>query len=190
MNVRFALILLLGLAACKTETDATPAPVRMTERAIGHYCQMNLLEHEGPKAQIHLKDVMDPLFFSQVRDAIAYQRLPEQSHEILAIYVNDMGAPGASWADPGATNWIDAQEAVYVVGSRSMGAMGAPELVPYAELADAQKFAADQGGKAVSLSQIPDSEVLAPVGQSDSGGPEGDYNARLRALVPDSGDQP
>ncbi|WP_409998019.1 nitrous oxide reductase accessory protein NosL, partial [Escherichia coli] len=25
----------------------------MTEEALGHYCQMNLTEHPGPKAQVH-----------------------------------------------------------------------------------------------------------------------------------------
>jgi nitrous oxide reductase accessory protein NosL len=26
----------------------------MTEEAVGHFCQMELLEHPGPKAQAHL----------------------------------------------------------------------------------------------------------------------------------------
>ena len=52
------------------EPDAPP-PVAMTPESVGHYCQMNVLEHPGPKGQIWLKDVLSPLFFSQVRDVVA-----------------------------------------------------------------------------------------------------------------------
>ena len=82
------------LAGCRDEA-ALPQPVSLTSEAVGYFCQMNILDHGGPKAQVHL-DFGPPLFFSQVRDALAYQRMPEQSAAIRAIYVNDMGAPGAS----------------------------------------------------------------------------------------------
>lgn len=90
-------VLLLLLAACRTETATLPDPVEVTAQTVGYYCQMNLLEHPGPQGQIHLDGSPDaPLFFSQVRDVVAYQRMPEQSHAITAIYVNDMGA-APSW---------------------------------------------------------------------------------------------
>ena len=155
--------LALSLAACKDESSATlPAPVSMTEEALGHFCQMNLSEHPGPKAQVHLEGQLSPLFFSQVRDAIAYQRMPEQSHRILALYVSDMGA-APSWEDPGIDNWIPAPTAFYVVGSDIIGGMGAPELVPFSDETAANSFAAQYGGAVLLLSQIDDSEVLAPV---------------------------
>ena len=90
------LLLVLLLAACRTEPDAPP-PTAMTAESVGHYCQMNLLEHPGPKAQVFLEGSSAPLFFSQVRDAIAYMRAPEQVAPILAVYVNDMGRAGATW---------------------------------------------------------------------------------------------
>jgi copper chaperone NosL len=152
----------LALAACKEEVGGRPLPVALTEEAVGHYCQMNLLEHPGPKAQVHLEGLPDPLFFSQVRDAIAYQRMPEQSHAITAIYVSDMSlAP--SWDDPGAENWATAEDAVYVVGAAVPGGMGAPELVPFTARADAEAFAAKNGGEILTLDAIPDEVVLAPV---------------------------
>lgn len=179
-----ALIALLALAACREEggSAALPEPVALTPQAVGHYCQMNLLEHPGPKAQIFLKDMDAPLFFSQVRDAIAYQRMPEQSHAIVAIYVNDMGR-ATSWDQPGAANWIAADAASYVVGSRRAGGMGAPELVPFGTPEAARAFAAEHGGQVQTLAEIPDTEVLAPAGP-DTRAPadEGDYAARLRAL--------
>lgn len=175
---------LLALAACKEETQDISA-VALTAESVGHYCQMNLLEHPGPKAQVHLEgyEAM-PLFFSQVRDAVAYSRLPEQDGVILAIYVNDMGAPGATWDDPGAANWIPAEKAHYVVGSRVEGGMGVPELVPFADLDRAAAFAAEKGGTVMALSAIPDSEVIAPVALDAGAKTEGDadYDQRLKAL--------
>lgn len=180
-----ALLVLLLLAACKEETqDVTP--VSLTEAAVGHYCQMNILEHPGPKAQAHLEGFPGmPLFFSQVRDAVAYSRLPEQDGVILAVYVNDMGATGATWEEPGIDNWIPAADAHYVVGSSVEGGMGAPELVPFADLAAATAFADQSGGEVMSLSEIPDSAVMAPVsldGDSGADDNDDDFNARLKRL--------
>lgn len=178
-----ASICLVTLAACQDETAEMPQAIAMTASAVGHFCQMNMLEHPGPKAQVHLDGLPGaPLFFSQVRDAIAYLRMPEQSHEIAAIYVSDMGqAP--SWQSPGHDNWITAESAVYVLGSARVGGMGAPELVPFADAKSAGTFADRHGGRIVSLGDIPDDAVLAPVqspGLPDQG--DEDFGARLRAL--------
>ena len=180
MRAVLVALLLVAPAACREDTAALPAPVAMTAEAVGHYCQMELLEHPGPKAQVHLAGLPDPLFFSQVRDTIAYARLPEQSHPILAIWVNDMGAPGATWDDPGATNWIDARRAHYVVGAAVEGGMGAPEIVPFADPAAALAFAAEQGGTVMDLAQIPDALVIPP--DTADTGDDADYARRLRAL--------
>jgi copper chaperone NosL len=152
-----------SLVACSSdEKTAVPAPVRMTEEAVGHYCQMIVLDHAGPKAQVHLAGIADPFWFTQVRDALAFDRLPEETAEVAAIYVNDMGA-AKSWEEPGADNWILAAKAVYVVGSRKRGGMGAPEFVPFAEQAAAERFASDFGGSVIAYSQISDEMVLEPV---------------------------
>ncbi|WGW02595.1 nitrous oxide reductase accessory protein NosL [Tropicibacter oceani] len=158
------LLIVLALGACKKDVAQDTAPVPLTAGAVGHYCQMDLLEHAGPKAQAHLGGLPGaPLFFSQVRDVVAYMRMPEQSHEIVAVWVNDMGAPHATWQEPGQANWIAAQDAVYVVGARVLGGMGAPELVPFADPSAAARFATANGGQVMRLDQIPDSAVLAPV---------------------------
>lgn len=140
----------LILSACRPDVAAVPDPVPMTAEAVGYFCQMNLLEHEGPKAQVHLKSVMHPLFFSQVRDAIAYQRMPEQSDEIIGIYVNDMGAPGASWAAPGADNWILAGDAVYVTGSRQRGAWARPSWCRFPTLTRPAPISRNMGASCAS----------------------------------------
>lgn len=182
------ILALLTLSACKEELTQDTSPLPLTVEAVGHFCQMNVFEHDGPKAQAHLGGLPQmPLFFSQVRDVVAYIRLPEQTHEVLAIWVNDMGAEGATWTDPGTTNWIAADAAHFVVGSRVVGGMGTPEIVPFADVTKASLFAAKNGGQVMRLAQIPDAAVLAPVvidGDSD----DADFEERLRKLARTSGD--
>ncbi len=81
MKVRLALVAsLLLVAGCREDGEAAaPRAVAMTDEALGHYCQMDLREHDGPVAQIHLAGFDHPIWFSQVRDAIAYTRLPEEN---------------------------------------------------------------------------------------------------------------
>ncbi|MBU9697671.1 nitrous oxide reductase accessory protein NosL [Rhodobacteraceae bacterium HSP-20] len=182
MKKLFILSLLL-LSACKEEMAQSTDPVALTAETIGHYCQMNLTEHPGPKAQVHLEGLPGaPLFFSQVSDAIAYARLPERDHKILAIWVNDMGAPAATWEEPGRMNWTGAETALYVIGSSRTGGMGAAELVPFADRSRALAFAADYGGTVVTLDQVPDDAVIAPQGDTIVAGDDPDFDARLRAL--------
>lgn len=176
-----ALLLPLALMACREETAALPAPAPLTAEAVGHFCQMGLLEHPGPKAQVHLDGLPVPLFFSEVRDAVAYLRMPEQSHFIRVLYVNDMGAAGATWENPGPQNWITADAAHFVVGSARMGGMGGTELVPFASLAAAEGFAARHGGSVLPLHRIDNDMVLASPPPAEPGGAE-DFADRLRAL--------
>ncbi|SFY30079.1 copper chaperone NosL [Paracoccus pantotrophus] len=183
MRHALLLVLLLGLAACREEVAQDTTPVEMNAQTLGHFCQMNLLEHPGPKAQVHLEGMPGtPLFFSQVRDAIAYARMPEQSHPILAIQVNDMGAPGATWEEPGQGNWIEAKDAFFVMGSVQVGGMGAPEAVPFSSREAADAFVAAQGGRVMRLDAIPDEMVLAPEETVPDGSTEADFINRLRAL--------
>ena len=187
---KLALIALLALSACREETAEIPPPVEMTAAAVGYYSQMDLLEHPGPKAQIHLKDVSAPIFFAQVRDALAFQRMPEQNSVIAAIYVSDMDR-AASWAEPGPNNWVAADAAWFVMGSQQAGGMGADEMVPFASETGAQAFAARNGGKVLRMNDIPDSAVLAPASAPVAGAAPGpddadadaDYLDRLKAAT-------
>lgn len=159
-----ALLPLLILTACsgQTEQQPVPQPIALTDEAAGHYCQMVILEHEGPKAQMYLDGLPEPLWFSQVRDGLAYVKSPEQSADILVLYVNDMGA-AVSWAEPGIDNWIRANDAYFVVGSDAVGGMGAPEIAPFSDKEKAEAFVRDHGGEIMKLADIPAEVVLAPV---------------------------
>lgn len=178
-----ALLLLMLLTACRDEQAAVPSPVPMTADSVGYFCQMNVLEHPGPKGQAHLDGLTGkPLFFSQVRDAIAYMRMPEQSHPILAVYVSDMGA-APSWDEPGADNWILIDEASLVVGSDITGGMGAPEIVPFLDKAKADDFARQHGGTVEALADIPDTAIFADRQDPAAAAPgDSDYQNRLHDL--------
>jgi copper chaperone NosL len=137
-----------------------PAPREMTEEAIGHYCGMNLFEHPGPKGQIFVASLIEPVWFSSVRDTIAFTMLPDEPKDIQAIYVSDMGK-AKSWDKPGAGNWVEARKALFVIGSRIKGGMGADEAVPFSERASAEKFASENGGRIVGFTEVPHDYVLA-----------------------------
>lgn len=157
-----AVLATFALAGCKEESELPPPPVAMTDDALGAFCQMSMAEHPGPKAQVHLQGQEAPLFFSQVRDAIAYERMPEQDGVVVAVYVSDMGA-APSWEEPGENNWITAQSAYYVIGASIAGGMGAPEVVPFLDPVAAADFAGLYGGEVARLDEIGDEQVLAPV---------------------------
>ena len=161
-SVGLACLLLLSACNEQSAKQVVPAPIAMTEEALGHYCSMNILEHTGPKAQIHLKGLLFPIWFSQVRDAIAFTRLPEETHEPVVVYVNDMGK-SERWDFPGDDTWIDIQKAFFVINSSRTGGMGAPETVPFGTEAAAKSFSGKHGGEIVRLADIPDAYVLGPV---------------------------
>ncbi|MEQ8708746.1 MAG: nitrous oxide reductase accessory protein NosL [Rhodospirillales bacterium] len=155
-------LLLTGGCSEQDAPTILPGPVALTEEALGHYCNMNLLEHTGPKAQIHLKGIQHPVWFSQVRDAIAYTRLPEETQEPASIYVNDMGR-ATNWDRPGNDTWIDINKAFFVIGSKRAGGMGAPEAIPFGSKDQAESFSVLHGGDVRLLAAIPDAYVLGPV---------------------------
>lgn len=159
MRLLAALCLAAVLSACSQQEAAVPPPFALTEEAIGRYCGMNVLEHDGPKGQVILTRILEPIWFSSARDAVAFTMLPEEPKNIAAIYVSDM-AVAESWERPGAENWIDAREAFYVIGSRRAGGMGAAETVPFSNEEAARSFAGVHGGEVVRFAAIPTDYVL------------------------------
>ena len=121
---------------------------------------MVLVEHPGPKAQIFLAGRADPLWFTQVRDAIAFTRLPEEPRDITAIWVNDMGR-ATNWEAPEAGAWADARSAWFVIASAAGPAAWAPRKRSRSEPSrprgpSRRRMAA----RVVRLAEIPDDYVL------------------------------
>lgn len=152
---------LLALAGCKEEVAAIPDPARVIpDDALGHYCQMLVADHAGPKAQVFLAGDTEPLWFAQVSDARAYLSDPERDAEIAAVYVTDMER-AESWAVPGPDSWVAVSDAVYVVGSTQMGSMGVPEAIPFGSETAATAFVGASGGEILGWDGIPDDYVHA-----------------------------
>ena len=134
------------------------APEELTRDAIGYFCQMTVLDHNGPKGQIFLADRQQPLWFTSVRDTIAFTLLPGEPKNIAAIYVTDIGR--ASWDQPEPGTWIDARTAFYVVGSDRVGGMQTPEVVPFNSGEDAALFIKEHGGRVYTFDSIPRENIL------------------------------
>ena len=153
-------VIALGLAACnQEEAKIMPPPVKLDAAAMGVFCGMNVLEHPGPKGQIITASRIDPYWFTSVRDTVAFTLMPDQPRDIRAIYVSDMAA-APTWDAPGATNWIDARKAFFVIESRRRSGMETDEAVPFGNRAAAEAFVADNGGRIVGFKEIPKDYVL------------------------------
>lgn len=158
--------LLVPLAGCSPKEEAVPPPnpTEVSDSAIGHYCGMLLVEHLGPKGQVHLASQPGkPVWFSSVRDTLTFMRLPEEPRDIVAVYVNDMGR-SSHWDQPDAGAWVAADQAWYVIESDQAGGMGAPEAVPFSQREAADKFQSQHGGRIVRLADVPDEYVLGDPG--------------------------
>ena len=144
----------MALAGCEKEVPVeVPAANTLTSDANGYYCLMTVVNHHGPKGQIILSDKQQALWFTSVRDTIAFTLSPEEPKNIAAIYVNDMS--NANWDNPGVDNWIDAKKAWYVTGSKRSGGMGAAEAIPFSTKQNAEVFAAEQGGVVYDFESLP-----------------------------------
>lgn len=156
-----ALLVAAVLAGCDggDQAAAPPPPVEVAGDVTGYFCGMLLTEHGGPKGQIHLRSRAEPVFFSSVRDTIAFTLLKEEPKDIAAIYVNDMGA-ATNWEEPEPGTWIDARAAWFVIDSARVGGMGLPEAVPFGTADAAEAFAAAHGGRVVRLADITADYVL------------------------------
>lgn len=154
-------LLFVFLMGCQENTAALPEPAALTEEAVGVYCGMILTEHAGPKAQVFEKYKKDPHWFTSVRDAINYLTLPGEAQDAVVVYVHDMGR-ASSWEKPQKDGiWITANEAFFVVGSRKLGGMGMPELVPFGKKEQAEIFAAEHGGRVTQIADITTEDLIA-----------------------------
>lgn len=167
-----------GLSACRSDAPsaAPPPAAEAPVEATGHYCGMLLAEHSGPKGQIHLASRDEPLWFTSVRDTIAFLRLPEEARDVTAAYVNDMGR-ARQWDQPEPGTWIRLDEALLVIESDRVGGMGAPEAVPFSDQATADAYVREHGGRIMRLAEIPDDYVIGPVEMVDAEAAKGDHTS-------------
>lgn len=172
MKIKIAGLLMvfsvLLLTACeRAEKAEAPKPRQPGADAVGYFCNMLLQEHKGPKSQVFLKGKQQPLWFTSVRDGIAYTRLPEESQGVSALYVTVVDSAtefDLEHPEQSSNTWIEAGWALYVIDSRLRGGMGAMEAFPFREGAEANQFTEMYGGRIVRLSEIPEDYVLGNSG--------------------------
>lgn len=155
-----SIVITLALAACGQTATSVPAELPkaqvITEHSKGYYCTMNLAEHNGPKAQIFLDSKPnEPLWFSTVTQIFGFVQHPGEPKDIAAIYVSDMGAV-ADWNTPNSDVWIDAKTAYYVIESKFVSGMKTVDSVPFSDLAKAEAFAKENGGRVIRFDEMPD----------------------------------
>lgn len=161
-----ATVLSVLLAACNQEIagQPKPPPQEPTATSVAYFCSMGLLEHGGPKAQAFRAGKSEPLWFSSVRDAVAFSILPGEPKDVVAIYVNDM-AKARNWDRPEAGAWVEAHDAWYAIDSDYNAGMGGKEAVPFSNETAALSFTATHGGTVLRFNEIPENYIL----ESDEG---------------------
>ena len=163
MKRRDVVLALLGtpfLASCKPDRAAALIkPREVTDASVAQFCGMSLTEHGGPKAQIFIRGLPDPYWFATVRDAFAFLLLPETPKAVTASFVNDM-ARVKNWEQPEPGQWIEAEKAFYVIGSRRRSGMNTEEAIPFGDAAAARDFVKVDGGRIVSFADMPRDYIL------------------------------
>ncbi|MEX3967471.1 nitrous oxide reductase accessory protein NosL [Paraburkholderia sp. EG286B] len=134
---------------CRNDSRALPAPHEISDSTVSVLDGMSLKEYPGPKAQMLFADGHTDFFCDTLGLFSVYLR-PEHDRKVSAMYVQDMGA--ADWRHPEG-HWIDATQAIYVIGSRKHGAMG-QTFVSFATESDATQFAKSEGGRLYHFNQI------------------------------------
>ncbi len=147
-----AAMLAVGLfSACgESAKSAAVAPHEIGHETSCSLDGMLLADYPGPKAQIHFAGQDEPEFFCDTVEMFHIFLNPEQVRVVRGLFVQDMGQ--ADWDDPKG-HWIDARQAFFVQGSSRRGSMG-PTIASFANRADAEKFAAQYGGKVYAFSEV------------------------------------
>lgn len=139
-----------GLSGCDSGGGQARGPAEIGPGSACHLDGMLLAEYPGPKGQILVTGLAEPMFFCDTMELFNIVLAGEQVLRIEAIYVQDMGQAG--WEEPRG-HWFDARKGWYVIGSKRHGSMG-PTIASFAQETDAQRHAADYGGKVLKYGQI------------------------------------
>ncbi len=148
---RYLVAACLVLFACSAkDTSVLPQPLEPGPDAIAYFCHMSLPEHDGPKGQLFLRGQEKPIWFASISETFTFLETElAQPHDLLVVYVNDMGR--GTWEHPAPGAWLEVEKAVYVIGSRRTGSMGDKEAVPFADKSAAAAFVSGYGGEIVDF---------------------------------------
>ncbi|CAD5107152.1 nitrous oxide reductase accessory protein NosL [Zestomonas carbonaria] len=155
-----AALLGLLLAGCggDRQDSASLDPVTFRDGDGCHVCGMIIGEFPGPKGEAVSPGAVRK--FCSTAELLGWWLQPENRRDDARLYVHDMAH--GDWSHPDDTHLIDATTAYYVVGIQRPGAMGAT-LASFAEQADAERLAHEEGGRVLRFAEI-DQGVLQGVG--------------------------
>jgi copper chaperone NosL len=149
------------LFACSKPPDAAkPAPQVLTRDIVGYFCGMIVEDHLGPKSQIIVAGKAQALWFTSVRDGVAFTLMPEETAKLEVFYVTAMDIGDWEHPEQQVEAWIEAGAAWYVIGSSQKGGMGMAEVIPFSTEKAAQKFIQQHGGQRLRYSAIPRDYIL------------------------------
>lgn len=143
----------VAMTGCQKDEAAQevfkPVAIHKHDRCV--LCGMVVLNYEGPKAQLYIKDVNEPLTFCSGRDAFSFALQPENARRLKAFFIHDIAK--TDFDEPKLEGFMSAKEAVYVYGSRREGVMGV-EPIAFSDKKSAQAFIEQWGGRLLSYPDI------------------------------------
>ncbi len=143
----------LTLVACGSDRESAAtgcSPILLTDEHECALCGMTIVRFPGPKGQACLRDGR-LLTFCSVQDMLAWSWQPESVPAIDTLFVHDLSRTG--WDEPSDDAYMEAPDAVYVLGHDRRGAMG-HSPASFSRRADAEAFAERHGGQVMELDQI------------------------------------
>ncbi|MBC3869935.1 nitrous oxide reductase accessory protein NosL [Undibacterium oligocarboniphilum] len=150
-TVLLTAVMLGILQGCgEKKMEQSVAPLEIDPRTTCDLDGMLLSDFPGPKAQVFYAGQNNPVFFCDTVELFHTLLAPEQVRKVQAVYVQDMGK--ADWEQPQG-NWIDANAAYYVFGSRRRGSMGTT-IASFSQESAAGQFATQWGGRLLRYADI------------------------------------
>ena len=141
----------LSLAGCgQSGAAANGTPAEISPQASCSLDGMLLADYPGPKGQIRYDGVAEVQWFCDSVELLSVLLAPEQVRAVVSAHVQDMGQ--ADWDQPRG-HWIDARQALYVLGSKRHGSMG-PTAASFATESAAQTFMQQHGGRLLRYAEI------------------------------------
>ena len=143
----------LSLLGCGQSGDAAAgasAPAEISAQASCSLDGMLLADYPGPKGQIRYDGVAEVQWFCDSVELLSVLIAPEQVRAVVSAHVQDMAL--ADWDQPRG-HWIDARQALYVLGSKRHGSMG-PTAASFATETAAQAFVQQHGGRLLRYADL------------------------------------
>lgn len=141
---------ILSLVGCgNSDTAGNCQPIVLSDNRACALCGMTISTFPGPKGQACVDDGRT-LGFCSTSDLLSWAWQPDSKPRIGRLYVHDLSQ--TQWSSPSDDAWIEARDAVYVIGHDRKSAMG-HSPAPFSDRADAERFASESGGR---LRSFPD----------------------------------